>query len=106
MDYELTAELFKADPDFRKSLKKADKSLAQILFDSGLLYMVNESVLHRYGMALGIVEEDGIITSLSLMATDDPAGMWFDENTTEMGRKKLEKSGLIKNMSQWQKEEQ
>lgn len=77
-------------------------ALAQELFDKGLVFLVNQNVLHHYGYALGATgykrEEDGVerffVTGLCLFKTDDPDGIWFDEATVVAGREKLREAGL------------
>lgn len=70
-------------------------ALAQELFDSGLLTLAN-AVLHPHGLALGAIVEDGIVGGLSLHESSDPQGIWFDEETTVVGRRKLIAAGLLR----------
>lgn len=68
--------------------------LAQLLYDSGLLYLVNAAVLHHQ-LALGVrVDDDGDVIGLSLHHSDDPDGIWFGEDATIVGRRKLAQAGL------------
>lgn len=69
--------------------------IAQVLYDSGLLLLVNTGVLHPHGLALGVTAENGKVTGLNLHRTSDPAGVWFDEATTERARQKLVTSGIV-----------
>jgi hypothetical protein len=65
-------------------------NLAQKLLDSGLLFLVNQSVLHHFGMALNVgVDDEDKVYSLGLNETEDPDGIWFDEESIIEGRKKL-----------------
>ncbi|MEL7342798.1 MAG: hypothetical protein AAGM67_20095 [Bacteroidota bacterium] len=65
--------------------------VAQLLFESGLLFEINRRYLHSKGMAISItMEEDGTVRGFGpFYQTDDPDGMWFDEETTQIGVKKL-----------------
>jgi len=75
--------------------------LAQALYDSGLLYLVNAAVLHNFGMALGVEVGDdgeGPVTGLALNLTDDPNGIWFDEDQTDNARKKMRDAGIAFNV--------
>jgi hypothetical protein len=73
------------------------RELAQELFDSGLLYLVNAAVLHPHGLAFGVaVDDDGCVTALVLYESDDPDGIWFDEAQTTTGRRKLAAAGLLR----------
>lgn len=69
--------------------------LAQTLFDTGLLFLVNQSVLHHYGLALGVDIDEGQVVGLTLHQTDDPNGIWFDEATVEASRTKLRAAGFL-----------
>lgn len=78
--------------------------LAQELYDSGLLFLVNQAVLHNYGYALGVdlqetTDENGekthAVIGLTLHKSSDPEGIWFDEEGIKVGRRKLLASGLI-----------
>lgn len=69
--------------------------LAQELFDRGLIYLVNAAVLHHHGYALGVDITDGQVTGLSLHKTPDPEGVWFDEDSTVKGRRKLREAGYL-----------
>lgn len=73
--------------------------LAQKLFDTGLLGLTN-SVLHHFGLAIGVsVEDDGeTVTGLALNLTEDPNGIWYDEATIEYVREKMRRTGTIKNV--------
>lgn len=79
-------------------------TLAQELFDSGLLFLVNQAVLHHHGYALGVEtyevkDEDGRevlqVAGLTLHKSSDPEGVWFDEAGVRTGRRKLLAAGLI-----------
>lgn len=70
-------------------------ALAQEVFDKGLIFLVNQNVLHHYGYALGVsLEDNGVVDGFVLYKTDDPNGVWFDEATTVEGRKKLAEARL------------
>lgn len=57
--------------------------------DSGLLYLANRT-LHVYGIALSaIVQEDGTVSELTVVATDDPLGITYDEATEDEARQRL-----------------
>lgn len=70
--------------------------LAQRLFDSGLLFLLNSAVLHHHGLAFGVMVDDstGRVVGLSLHETSDPDGFWYDEPTTVHARRKLTEAGL------------
>lgn len=72
-----------------------EPDIAQVLYDSGLLLLVNSSVLHPHGLALGVDVTDGKVKGLSLHRTSDPLGVWFDEETTQRAREKLASRGLL-----------
>lgn len=74
---------------------EGDASIGQVLYDSGLLLLVNSSVLHPHGLALGVDVTDGKVKGLSLHRTSDPLGVWFDEETTQRAREKLASRGLL-----------
>lgn len=84
-------------------IKKGETAeLAQKLWESGLLYWVNAAVLHNFGLALGVEVGDngkGPVTGLALNLTEDPNGVWFDEETTEEVRSRMRTSGLAKNVT-------
>jgi hypothetical protein len=75
--------------------------LAQIIYDSGLLYMINAAVLHHFGLALGVEvgDGDGPVTGLALNLTEDPLGVWFGEDQTEAARQKMRDYGLAQNVA-------
>jgi len=71
--------------------------LAQYLYDSGLLFVVN-SVLHHYGLALAVgVDEEtrSVVDGLALNYTTDPNGFWFDEEQISHARTKMREAGLV-----------
>lgn len=69
--------------------------LAQEIFDKGLVFLLNQHVLHHYGYAIGVtLDEERRVTGLNLHKTDDPDGVWFDEATVVAARKKLREAGL------------
>jgi len=75
-----------------------DAALAQELYDTGLLYLVNAAVLHHFGLALAVVVDDedhDKVIGLGLNKDDDPDGTWFAEDQTIIARRKLRKSGLL-----------
>lgn len=84
--------------DAEENYKATDDSwLLRELWESGLLYLVNESALHRHGYALGVdVDTDGEVVGLRIFRTDDPEGIWFDEETVRAGRQKLLASGYLR----------
>lgn len=69
--------------------------LAQELYAKGLIFLINQAVLHNYGYAIGCYlsepDDDGVrhVTGLSLHRSIDPDGIWFDEDTIKAGREKL-----------------
>lgn len=73
--------------------------LAQELYDSGLLSVVN-AVLHPHGLAFGVAGDGTAgqleVTSLTLNETSDPEGVWYDEALTRRGRQKLNARGLLR----------
>lgn len=70
--------------------------LAQDLYDKGLIFLVNQCVLHHYGYALGVdLDKDSRVIGLSLFETDDPDGVWFDEDLLKHARGKLRRAGLL-----------
>jgi hypothetical protein len=71
-----------------------DVDIAQRLVDSGLMFLVNEGVLHRHGLALAAEMKNGEVVGLALWQCDDPDGLWFDEDTLVDGRRKLRAAGL------------
>lgn len=75
-----------------------DTDLAQMLHESGLLFLVNQSVLHNHGLALGIKMDKatGKATGLFVMESADPTGIVFDNDTVERGRKRLRDNGMLR----------
>lgn len=73
----------------------ASALLLQEIYDKGLLFMVNQAVLHHYGLALGVSVEEGVVVGLNVHKTSDPEGIWFDEDTLRMGRAKMRDAGLL-----------
>ena len=70
--------------------------LAQEIFERGIMYQVNNSVLHQYGYALAVtLDESDNVIGLALHKTTDPLGIWFDEATSEIGRGKLRAAGFL-----------
>ena len=63
--------------------------IGQQLFDGGLIFLVNQSVLHHYGFALGVSVDDGRVTGLSLHRTSDEDGIYFDEADVVKGRRRM-----------------
>lgn len=88
-DFTWETERYTLAPD------QGEADIAQVLYDSGLLLLVNTGVLHHHGLALGVNVDDGKVTGLNLHRTSDPAGIWFDEETTERARQKLATSGIV-----------
>jgi hypothetical protein len=74
--------------------RRGGTRLAEQVWKSGLLYLVNAAVLHHHGLALGVQQEGDQIVGLVLYETDDPDGFTFDERATEQGRRKLREAGL------------
>jgi hypothetical protein len=70
--------------------------LATEMHDTGLLYLVNTAVLHPHGLALGVEVDEGRVTGLTLHESSDPDGIWFDEDTTVKGRRKLAAAELLR----------
>jgi hypothetical protein len=84
----------------RRSLDECGEHamLAQELFESGLLFLVNQAVLHHYGYALAVTvdpQQPTRVLGLALHATLDEKGVWFDEASIVAGREKLLRSGAI-----------
>lgn len=70
--------------------------LAQEIFDKGLVFLVNQNALHHYGYAIGVtLDDDHNVTGINLHKTSDPDGVWFDEELTVAGRRKLRDAGLL-----------
>jgi hypothetical protein len=69
--------------------------LAEELYNKGLIFLINQSVLHNYGYAISVAvgepNEAGIrhVTGIALHRTLDPDGIWLDEETIKLGRRKL-----------------
>lgn len=94
---------------------EGQQRLAQELYDTGLLAVVN-ATLHLHGLALGVLVEERTIeeweraaentgstapttrrvTGLSLHETSDPNGVWYDEDSIDLTRMKLRKAGMIR----------
>lgn len=74
---------------------EGEASIAQVLYDKGLLLAVNSAILHPHGLALGVTVDEGKVKGLSLHRTNDPQGLWFDEETTVHAREKLQAAGLL-----------
>lgn len=67
----------------------------QFLVDSGLLFEINRSILHQYGLALsvqscGAEEAAQTVVCQLLDARNDPEGWDFTDDTLEYGEKKLQ----------------
>lgn len=69
-------------------------AILQVIFDTGLLLQINSAVLHPHGLAMGVEVEEGKVTGLNLHRTDDPEGLWFDEDLTKRGRERAVHYGL------------
>lgn len=70
--------------------KSKDTTLAQELFDNGLIFLANQNALHHYGYAIGVtVDADGRVVEFNLHKTNDPDGIWFEESLIVEGRRKL-----------------
>jgi hypothetical protein len=77
-----------------------EAQLAEKLYETGLLYFVNAAVLHNFGMALAVdFDEDDNAIGIALNLTKDPNGIWFDEETTDLARQKMRKSGIAFNVN-------
>lgn len=82
---------------------QASTELAQRLHDEGLVYAINRLVLHPLGIALAVegtrVEVHGPadsmmnVTGLALVATSDPEGIVFDEESKARGIARLRAAG-------------
>jgi hypothetical protein len=71
--------------------------LAQTLADTGLLYLVNATVLHLHGLALAVsVDDAGRVVALTLHEGEDPIGIWFDEAAILESRRRLHAAGLLR----------
>lgn len=65
------------------------RRLAQELWENGLIYLVNRT-LHLFGYAIGVdLNDAGAVIGLVLYASNDPQGVWFDEETELKGRRKF-----------------
>lgn len=73
----------------------ANSGLARALLDRGLLFLVNDAVLHHYGFALGVdLAEDGVsVKGLAIYRSNDPEGIRYDDQTLAEGREKLRRAG-------------
>jgi len=69
--------------------------LAQLLWDQGLLYLINREVLHPHGLALGVDHQDGKVGVLFLARTNDPDGIDFDPRDHAEGEAKLHEAGYL-----------
>lgn len=73
------------------------KSPSKFLIDTGLLFEINRTLLHRYGIALSVIldEDRAIETSDKFQiidsTRDDPEGICFDSETFEHGSMKYKK---------------
>ena len=63
------------------------------LLDDGILFAINQAILHPLGMALEISmdEEDNYVLGGVWDYRDDPEGMIFDDETFLYGEKKFNK---------------
>ena len=61
------------------------------LLDTGLMYAINQLILHPLGMALSLsFEENGLVPlNIMLMETEHGGHIEFDEETRAKGAKKL-----------------
>jgi hypothetical protein len=63
------------------------------LLDDGLLFELNRTVLHQYGLALALVFDDedldGEPTGVSLLQTDDREGITFTSEAFLDGERKI-----------------
>jgi hypothetical protein len=72
----------------RKMMKEHDA--IKFLLDSGLLFEINRSVLHPFGLALAVkIDDDGNCKFDGLWdCRDDPEGIVFDDEVLAEGSKK------------------
>lgn len=93
------------EPDPRDDTQKVNTlfgmaTLAQELWDKGLVGLVNQAVLHNYGYALGVrttdPDEEGNrrVFGVSLYRSADPDGIWFGEDMVVEFRRKMLEAGL------------
>lgn len=73
---------------------EGEASIGQVIFDAGLIAEINQAVLHRHGLAIGVTADDGKVKGINLHRTDDPTGVWFDEETVQKLREKQMAFGL------------
>ena len=65
-------------------------SAAEYLFDTGLLFEINRTLLHPLGIGLMIEStEDGVVFGKELVYTDDDEGLSFDKETYTIGKDKF-----------------
>lgn len=66
---------------------------AKFLIDSGLLFEINRTILHPFGLAIGVAdtetEQDGVFTICD--SRDDAEGFLYHESLLPLGKAKLEK---------------
>lgn len=69
------------------------RNFPRFLLDNGLIFEINRTILHQFGMVLSVdIDEDSESKAvLSLMSTDDEDGMIFDPETFEEGWLKYSK---------------
>lgn len=78
--------------DFHAKTVQLSHDMAKFLDESGLMFFINQQVLHPMGMALAVNEGDhGEYRMEKIYRTDDPEGYVFGKETFEEGDAKLQK---------------
>jgi hypothetical protein len=70
------------------------KNEAKFLLDSGLLFEINRTILHKFGLALAVgIDNDNRkkVKIQGVLETDDGEGWVFDEDSFNDGKEKFEK---------------
>jgi hypothetical protein len=65
------------------------KPTGKFLLDSGLLFTINRTVLHPYGLAMGVDTETDEVTIYD--ARQDPEGWMYTEDMLKHGKEKYDK---------------
>lgn len=61
----------------------------KLLLESGLLFEINRTLLHQFGLALAV--DDTGAAPMSLLATSDPEGLTFTETQYMSGRSRFKR---------------
>lgn len=89
--------------------KMKEHEAIKFLLDNGLLFEINRSVLHPFGLALSVIidDEENCKFDGLLDCRDDPEGIVFSDEVLAAGQKKyrdyLEKEGFNKEMFRYDK---